>query len=180
MPSFGSKELAAIQGRLALLSDAHYAMVFIKPKSDNWPLVREMCQKWGTVHEDKGAYFAFFNGDMRSLRGLQAIFRLTYEWKSALLFIGGEWVMNHSLGAWLDCYVQSAHAINASAYCLQEASTYFYNNMPSYISPCRFLTSLGKLSNAVPASLHEQVQALAVTAGVFRCPNFNLENFKVL
>lgn len=177
------KAVAEIQGRLALLEQVPYAVAFMRPKSDNWPLVQDMCRKWGEFYQDDGVSFALFRNDEKTLHGLNALFRLIDGWKSALLFVDGEPTTIYQSFGWLSCYLQSRHAANIAAYCLKTDTAFGSAMRPvgHYIAPCRLLVGwLSHLSPAIPASLTEQVQSIAIDRGLFRCPHFNADNFRQL
>jgi hypothetical protein len=174
-----TKDFAKIQAQVALLKGETppFVLVFIKPRSANWPVVLEVCQKFSYYTEKNGVVFAAFDNSLCALKALNNIFQMIAGWASALLFVDGEQERLHRM-AWTDCYIRSIHAVSRGAYCLKPSYAPFSSDAAHhFISPCR-LISVYNVTERHPASLVDQVQALGVESGCFRCPNFNASNFK--
>lgn len=174
------KDVAVIQAQLSLLDPAPYALAFTKPRSANWPLVQDVCRKFGTLTEHDGITFSQFGTDIPALKGLENVLSMISGWNSAILFVDGEREETYRMTQWLQCFLRSFYATSPEAYCLKTTFTHlsFVQQTEQYLSPCRLL-SLANITENHPASLVDQVQSLAIDNGCFRCPNFNAENFRV-
>lgn len=174
------KEEAALQAQLSLYGESPYALAFIKPRSKNWPLIQEICRKFGRYIEHDDMIFVLFDKSVPSLKALHNILTMITGWNSALLFVDGECEQPHSMTQWLGCYIHSFFATSPEAYCLKPVFTHFgFATEEQYLSPCRLLGITDRITPNHPASLAEQVHSLAIDNGCFRCPNFNAENFRV-
>lgn len=172
--AYKASDIAKIQLQVGLVEQAPYILVFNKPRSANWPIVKEVCQKHCNFLEKNGLSFAMFDSSVLSLRTLNNILRLTSGWSSMFLFIDGEHEEHYRLAGWLSCYIQSFHLENTAAYCLE---TIYTGEQYRYLAPCRLLHSYN-ISELHPAPLVDQIKAMAVQQGVFRCPNFHAENLR--
>lgn len=174
------KESAALQAQLSLYGESAYALAFVKPRSKNWPLVQEICRKFGNYIERDDMIFVLFDKSIPTLKALHNILTMISGWNSAFFFVDGEYEHPYRMTQWLQCFIHSFFATSPQAYCLKPIFTHFgLATDEQYLSPCRLLGITDRVTPNHPASLVEQVQSLAVENGCFRCPNFNAENFRV-
>lgn len=174
-----TKYAISLQSQLEKVSAKPYIIVFIKPKSANWPLVQSLCQKVGGLREMQGFSYAEFDDTLYELTILNTITNLINGWHSAFIFVNGLYDEQWRLIGWLGCYIRSLDAINPQAYCLKAISFSQHDQFIQCISPCRILNIYG-ISTFHPAPFEDQIQALAVEEGYFRCPHFNAENFRLI
>lgn len=184
--------------------DYFAVIVFISPRSPQWPFVWALCQKAEGVCEGKDYYIAAFLLKEYSIRILASICHITQEWKTAHLFVRQKEVGHIYSIRWLDCYFKSLKCANPNAWCLdltKEPEKLFipsnytitinlesdalaedkperkrHNNL--YICPCKQLSSYKWGSIEIPINLKDQFQAFAVERGMADCPNFDIQNFK--
>lgn len=191
-----------------LITDPDYfaVIVFISPRSPQWPFVWALCQRAEGISEGKDYYAAAFMCKEHSIRILASICHITQDWKTAHLFVKQKEIAHIYSIKWLDCYFQSLKCDNSDAWCFdltraprkiddpinveytitininpqalaeKKAERIKYNEL--FICPCKQLANYNWGKFELPLNLAEQFQAFAVEKGVAECPNFNIDNFR--
>lgn len=170
-------------GRLDLstLRDQSLVVTIIFPRSTakNYPMAVAMAElsdvyKIGVL-ADKQYHLASFSKDGQQLALASNLLSLIYTITGVQAYINGETVVSvYDLSTSLSCFAKSMKATNIESYC-QCVSNYPGN----YLLPCRLLVGWeGRISEKLPFSLSDQVQALAVSKGCSWCPNLKPEKMK--
>lgn len=186
--------------------DYFAVIVFISPRSSQWPFVWALCQRADGISKGKNYYAAAFMCKEYSIRILTSICHITQDWKTAHLFVKQKEIAHIYSIKWLDCYFKSLKCNNTNAWCFdltraprkiddpidmeytitinmgphslaeKKAERIKYNEL--FVCPCKQLShyNWGKLE--LPLSPKEQLQAFAVERGIAECPNFDIDNFK--
>ena len=188
--------------------DFFAAMIFLSPRSPQWPLVWGLCQSADAIAEGKGYYAAAFYCKERSIETLTSICHITQEWKTAHLFVKRKKIAHIFSIKWIHCFLQSFQCDNPAAWCLDITKaprrlndfteldhTFTINMSPDalaerrpervavrelFVCPCKQLAPLpwGKIE--LPVDLKDQFQAFAVERGLNSCPHFDMTQFKPL
>ncbi|WP_250601949.1 hypothetical protein [Serratia marcescens] len=160
-------------------SDTVITVIFPKSTAKNYPMAVAVAML--SDHYSVGAlagkefHLASYSKGSEQLAAAANLCSLIQGISGAQAFIdGGRAISLYSLSESLLCYSKSQKANKVEAYC-DAISSY-----PSgYLIPCRYLVSwISPLSEKLPHSLSDQLQALAVNKGCDWCPNFHPERIK--
>lgn len=166
---------------LSSLNDGKLVVSVIFPKSTakNYPMAVAIAElssvyKIGVL-ADKQFHLASFTNESNQLALAANLTHLIYGITGVQAYINGERVLCiQELSLSLSCFARSLRADNSAAYCE------CVSNYPGkYMLPCRLLVGWeGRISENLPYSLKDQIQALAVSKGCSWCPNFKPERIK--
>ncbi|EMG1267358.1 MULTISPECIES: hypothetical protein [Citrobacter freundii complex] len=166
---------------LASLNDDNFVITIVFPHSTakNYPMAVAIAElsdvnKIGEI-AGKKFHLASFSKTPDQLSRAANLCYLVYGITGVQAFINGELVVNvQELSSSLGCYARSLKANNQQSYC--ECVSNYPGN---YLLPCRLLRGWeGGVSDKLPFSLADQIQALAVSKGCSWCPNFHPEKMK--
>lgn len=187
-------------------NDFFAAIIFLSPRSPQWPLVWGLCQGADAISEGKGYYAAAFCFSPESLETLTSICHITQGWKTAHLFIKKKKIAHIYSVRWVGCYLNSLKCTDPMAWCLSvttaprrindfssldfsitinTTTNSIVEEKPEkvavqelFVCPCRELSAHSWGKAEVPISFKGQFQAFAVARGFSECPHFDIEQFK--
>lgn len=188
--------------------DFFAVIIFMSPRSPQWPLVWGLCQGADAIAEGKEYYAAAFRFSPESLETLTSICHVTQEWKTAHLFVKKRKIAHIYSVRWVGCFLKSLKCTEPLAWCLSvtkaprrrsDFSTRDFTitinttinsiveEKPEkvevqelFVCPCRELAAHTWGKAEIPISLKGQFQAFAVERGFSDCPHFNIEQFKAV
>lgn len=156
------------------------------------------------IVEGKQVNLVGFDKTKKDISKFMTLHPLIASWKSARLFAGGRPLSNtYYAHETIRCYLKSLSCRNYEAYCWQivEHPSYKDNRPftgfvitlkdptafqpppppppPLFLRPCRRL-DCSRLSKYHPATLIDQLQAIAVDENVDWCPNFKPDEAKTI
>ncbi len=188
--------------------DFFAAIVFLSPRSPQWPLVRGLSMQADAVMEDKKVLTVAFRKTSESIRLLASICEISQDWKSTHIFIQKQKISYIYSVNWLSCYLKSLQCDEPLSWCLSitqgprrlndfgERNLCLHINIDSlkeplqekkpeevdfrehFICPCKKISGYLWGYRELPISLKSQLQAFAVERGYVQCPNFDIDHFK--
>lgn len=131
-----------------------------------------------TEFNGKILHIAIFSKSASDAGKAKLLLNYTYSWKGTLIFQGGKLRDNYTIGEVISCFIIAESCKDSKAHCLTIISLESNRKIKKYIFPCKLISYYFKYQEEHPASIQDQIQALAVNRGCDWCPNFNTENFR--
>jgi hypothetical protein len=175
-------------------------LIFFKPRSPQWPLVKAMLQNTDKFIERQSISVALFKASKQSINIAWGVYSMVNTWKSVHCFT--MWRKIHGLWEirWLECYIKALKCDDKKAHCCRVITDPAVANsmqvmtislelekpktprlivvQDKYITPCSNITSYRWGDPNHPSSYKDQFQAHAVYMGVDDCPLFDISGFR--
>ena len=133
-----------------------------------------------------------FNKDRASVACAQTILDYALNWKGTKVYSRGQLLTRiYQIKKVLQCYADASNSRDWRAHCFEVTEgdpTLDYATRrhmvrhgireKRYTSPCKLITLYIKCDQDHPASIHDQIHAIAVERDCAWCPNFDEKNFK--
>ena len=172
------------------------AVVFSKVNSPYYHIALEaaqsayLCMEW-IADGNKKFHLIAFSRDPSNVACAQTVLSYALDWKGTRVYAGGKLLTRtYYARKVINCYAEACNSLDWKAHCFEvidDPTLNFATQMhmathgieiKRYTSPCKLLSLYIDCDQDHPASIHDQIHAIAVERDCAWCPNFDEKNFK--